>query len=65
MDCVTPKLVHPTMHPTLMFGDDCNIGVDIEFWYVLGDVNQPLSCWNCLISNGVVVEGSSQVRALE
>jgi hypothetical protein len=44
MDCVTPKLVHPTMHPTLMFGDDCNIGVDIEFWYVLGDVNQPLSC---------------------
>jgi hypothetical protein len=52
------------MHPTLMFGDGHNIGVGIEFWYMFGDVNQPLSCWNCFISNGVVVEGSSQVRAI-
>ncbi len=64
MDCVTPKLIHLTMHPTLMFGDGRNIGVGIEFWYMFGDVHQPLSCWNCFISNGVVVEGSSQVRAI-
>jgi hypothetical protein len=46
------------MHPKLMFGDGCNIEVGIEFCYMLGDIDQPL------ISNGVVVEGSSQVRAI-
>jgi hypothetical protein len=40
------------MHPKLMFGDGCNIEVGIEFCYMLGDINQPLSCWNVLSPMG-------------